>query len=332
MPCVGNFISGGQFQVTAGLPGGLPGPPPTVFGGSALGPPVNGSAWIEGPMLVGSPIAYPLPRPAATFMLGRTQNYLAPELKALPILAVTSRGSAPTPTDLLIGDPSGIVGMTVNSSVISVFNQTTIGISSKNLTGIIPNVNLVGKKLGILAKTSIIGNTSFTGRSITNGKKVINGGLRITGRLLVAGNINSPTIDALRFRISLKKGFDIPHPSKSDHRLRYICVEGPAAEVYLRGKLDGTNVIELPDYWKDLVHIDTIGVSLTPTSVYQELFVDKIEWGTRIIVKNNLGGPIKCDFVVFAERKDTTRNIPEYRGLTPNDYPGDNNEYTINGG
>jgi len=339
MPCVGNFISGGQFQVTAGLPGGLPGPPPTVFGGSALGPPVNGSAWIEGPMLVGSPIAYPLPRPSATFMLGRTQNYLAPELKALPILAVTSRGFTPTPTDLLIGDPTGPVGMAVNSTVISVFNKTTIGISSKNLTGIIPNVNLVGKKLGILAKTNIIGNTSFTGRSITNGKKVINGALRITGRLQVAGNIKSPTIDKLDRKIDIvrgiaqsKKGFDIPHPSKSDHRLRYICVEGPAAEVYLRGKLDGTNVIELPDYWKDLVDIETIGVTLTPIGVYQELFVDKIEWGTRIIVKNNLGGPIKCDFVVFAERKDTTRNIPEYEGLTPNDYPGDNSEYTINGG
>jgi hypothetical protein len=170
----------------------------------------------------------------------------------------------------------------------------------------------------------------------SNGKLAVAGKVSIGGVLSVAGVIKSPTIDILKAKIIglqiSKKGFDIPHPSKSDHRLRYICVEGPAAEVYLRGKLDGTNVIELPDYWKDLVHIDTIGVSLTPTSVYQELFVDKIESGTHIIVKNNLGGPIKCDFVVFAERKDTTRNIPEYRGLTPNDYPGDNREYTINGG
>jgi hypothetical protein len=327
----GELLVGGQFQVTAGLPNGVPGPPPTVFGGSAAGPPVNGSAWIEGPMLLGSPIAYPLPRPSATFMLGRTQNYLAPELKALPILAITSRGFAPTPTDLLIGDPAGIVGISVNSSTITVTNKTTIGIFSKNLTGVIPKVNLVGKKLGIIAKTTVTGKTAITGITKIGPKLVVLGKLNVTGSLRVAGTISSPTIALLKAKIQTKKGFDIPHPSKSDHRLRYICVEGPAAEVYLRGKIKDNNVIELPDYWKDLVDIETIGVTLTPIEVYQELFVDKIEWGSRIIIKNNLGGPIHCDFVIFAERKDTAKNIAEYKGLTPNDYPGDNNEYTING-
>ena len=40
------------------------------------------------------------------------------------------------------------------------------------------------------------------------------------------------------------------------------------------------------------------------------------------------------EFVVlplYGTRKDTPRNIPEYEGLTPADYPGDNSEYTING-
>ena len=79
------------------------------------------------------------------------------------------------------------------------------------------------------------------------------------------------------------------------------------------------------------VDIETIGVTLTPIGHYQELFVDKIEWGTRIVVKNNAGSGINCSYVVFAERKDTTKNIPEYQGLTPADYPGDNKEYVING-
>lgn len=128
-----------------------------------------------------------------------------------------------------------------------------------------------------------------------------------------------------------KKGFDIPHPTKEDHRLRYICVEGPSAEVYLRGKLKDSNVIELPEYWRNLVDFETIGVTLTPIGHYQELFVDKIEWGIKIIVKNNSGAAINCDYTVFAERKDTTKNISEYKGLTPEDYPGDNREYVING-
>jgi len=52
--------------------------------------------------------------------------------------------------------------------------------------------------------------------------------------------------------------------------------------------------------------------------------------GNQNYYQNNLGGPINCSFVVFAERKDAPKNIPEYKGLTPADYPGDNSEYNIN--
>ena len=80
-----------------------------------------------------------------------------------------------------------------------------------------------------------------------------------------------------------------------------------------------------------MVDIDTIGVTLTPRGTWQELYVEKIEWGTTIHIKNNSASKINCDYVVYAERKDTPKNIPEYRGLTPEDYPGDNSEYVING-
>jgi hypothetical protein len=129
-----------------------------------------------------------------------------------------------------------------------------------------------------------------------------------------------------------KKSFDIPHPIKDGYRLRYICLEGPEAEVYVRGKLENSTLIELPDYWRELVDPETIGVTLTSIGSYQELFVEKIEWGTRIIVKNNAGGAINCTYVVYGERKDVTKNITEYEGTSPKDYPGDNREYVINGG
>ena len=325
MAGTGNLLVGGQFQVTANLPGGIPGLPATVLGGGLGTPPINGSAWIEGPMLIGSPITYPLPRPTATLMIGRSKNYLAPETNALPILMVSSRGSAPTPTDLLIGDPAGgPVGMTINSTLINIFNAKTVSLISPKTTAL--------SKLNWIGKVNVVGKTNIAPKLNVGGKLTVAGLVKIGGKLTVAGLISSPTITLLKAKIASKKGFDIPHPTKSEHRLRYICIEGPAAEVYFRGKLSGSNIINLPDYWKELVDIETIGVSLTSIGVYQELFVDKIEWGTRIIVKNNLGGPINCNFVVFAERKDTPKNIAEYEGLTPNDYPGDNKEYTINGG
>ena len=127
-----------------------------------------------------------------------------------------------------------------------------------------------------------------------------------------------------------KKPFDIPHPTKKGWRLRHVCIEGPTADVYVRGKLKGSNVIELPEYWKNLVDPETITVNLTPIAAHQELFVDKIEWGTRILIKNNSGSTINCYYTVYGERADTGKNIPEYEG-TYDDYPGDNREYASSG-
>jgi hypothetical protein len=127
-----------------------------------------------------------------------------------------------------------------------------------------------------------------------------------------------------------KKKFDIPHPTKDGWRLRHVCIEGPTADVYVRGRLNNSNVIELPEYWRRLVHPETITVNLTPVGTHQELYVDKIEWGTRILIKNNCSSAINCYYTVYGERADTDKNIPEYEG-TYNDYPGDNSQYTSSG-
>lgn len=174
-------------------------------------------------------------------------------------------------------------------------------------------------------------NTIMMGKALINGNTIVNGTVIVNGSVTV-GNISSPTITQLQAQIATKKSFDIPHPTKEDHRLRYICLEGPNAEVYFRGKLDDQSIIEIPDYWNELVDMDTLGVQLTPIGAYQELFVDKIEWGKKIIVRNNAGSRIKCYYTVTAERKDVEKNIPEYPGTSPSDYPGNNSEYAINGG
>tara|TARA_B100000927_G_scaffold100405_1_gene81245 strand:- start:648 stop:878 length:231 start_codon:yes stop_codon:yes gene_type:complete len=64
-------------------------------------------------------------------------------------------------------------------------------------------------------------------------------------------------------------------------------------------KVDG--VIELPDYMVGKIDVATICVQLTPIGVYQELFVDKIEYGARIVIRNAAGGPINAYYHVHAE-------------------------------
>ena len=61
------------------------------------------------------------------------------------------------------------------------------------------------------------------------------------------------------------KGFDIEHPNKDGHRLRHICLEGPEAGVYYRGRIKNEKMIRLPSYWKGLVNIDTCLLYTSPS-------------------------------------------------------------------
>jgi len=208
---------------------------------------------------------------------------------------------------------------------------TPLGVAapaSLEVTGIanfLGNTNTLGIATfdGIEIKNSL---DNSNGVKVNNGAHVTTSNKTITGNLHVTGAITGPT-PALW---DGKKSFDIPHPSKENHRLRYICLEGPSADVFVRGKLKGQSTIELPDYWKDLVDEESITVDLTPISQYQELFVSKIE-GTKIHIKNNSAGAINCYYSIYGERKDTSKNISEYQGNSFEDYPGDNREYVING-
>ena len=157
--------------------------------------------------------------------------------------------------------------------------------------------------------------------SYFNGNVTIDQNLNVLGTLTVSGvNIIS---DINLAKALPAKPFDIPHPSKPEtHRLRYISLEGPEIAVYFRGKLEDTNVIKLPEYWKDLIHPESISVNLTPYETYQELYVEKIIWGQQIIIKNRESGPTNCYFTVYAERKDMEKLIVEYEGTSAKDYPG----------
>ena len=170
--------------------------------------------------------------------------------------------------------------------------------------------------------------------TIHSGKIIVNDSIICNGSVVCNTTINGPTIVRLDSKntaqdvdINLAKAlpakpFDIPHPSKEGQRLRYVSLEGPEIAVYFRGKLENNNVIELPEYWKDLIHSESISVNLTPYESYQELYVEKIVCGQQIIIKNKEETPVNCYFTVYAERKDMEKLIVEYEGASAKDYPG----------
>ena len=104
------------------------------------------------------------------------------------------------------------------------------------------------------------------------------------------------------------KSFVIKHPTKPGKKLRYGSLEGPENGVYVRGKLKGSNVIELPDYWTKLIDPESITVQLTPIGSHQKLYVEKIEDNKVYIANENLlSKAINCFFYVLAERIDVEK-------------------------
>lgn len=130
--------------------------------------------------------------------------------------------------------------------------------------------------------------------------------------------------------LSAKKNFDIPHPTKDGWRLRHTCPEGPSNDVYVRGRVKNKNEIELPEYWKNFIDQNSITVNLTPIGAHQDVIVKGIT-ENKIFLQSKGGMPIDCYYHIFAERTDGEKLIVEYEGNTPEDYPGNNDEYSVSG-
>lgn len=98
------------------------------------------------------------------------------------------------------------------------------------------------------------------------------------------------------------KSFLIDHPSKPGMKLQYGSLEGPENGVYVRGTTN-LNLIELPDYWSDLVDPNSITVTLTSLHQFQPLFV-KSKNNREVFVGGVLG---QYDYVIWGERKDVAK-------------------------
>jgi hypothetical protein len=181
---------------------------------------------------------------------------------------------------------------------------------------------------------SVKGNSVLQGDSQTPNALYVSGGkspntVYIKGDLYVSGSTDSGNKGRLASRFAAAdaspKPFDLKHPTKGDgHRLRYACIEGPEVGVYYRGRLTGSNRIELPSYWKDLVHAESITVQLQPIGD-RHFHLNIVSFDNKeIIIKEADDKPIDCFFHVYGERKDINPLIVEYEGNSWEDYPDPN--------
>ena len=159
----------------------------------------------------------------------------------------------------------------------------------------------------------ILGNSFQQGNSDIVGDQKITGNLEITQTMKAGFATWSGSI------VATTKQFDIKHPSKENYRLAHASLEGPEIGVYCRGRLTGSNSIDLPSYWKDLVDPESVTVNLTQIRTSQDLIVyDYIFMENKIFVRSGNGPEceIDCYYTVYGERKDVDKLKVEYEGDT----------------
>ena len=142
-----------------------------------------------------------------------------------------------------------------------------------------------------------IGGSVYIGGGIAS-TATNNGSLVVTGGVGISGALNAAT-----------KSFIIPHPTKPGQSLRHGSLEGPEFGVYVRGRLTGSDTIQLPEYWSKLVDPNTITVEITAMGKYQKLYVKEIIGATAIIIGNDnlLAKAIDCFYTVYGERADVDK-------------------------
>jgi hypothetical protein len=287
---------------------------------------IPGSIFANGVVLIGSPLSYP-GIPEASLMVSRASLAANPTAAAVPsIFKVTTKANIPpTPLDVMIGDPGvGMVGMTLNTAMINIIDSVQISI-------VTPTRNSAGVKnhAGATTRTGAevdTGAETHTGVNINNAKTVDN-----TTRT-VATVTSCPVFKGKFFtgKAKLDKGFDIEHPTRKGKRVRHICVEGPESAIYIRGKLKGTHIIDIPEYWQGLVDYDTITVNLTPCGKPDlSLYVKEIR-DDKIILSSDHLTQVECFYQVWGNRIGPELHV-EYDGESPADYPGDQSGHSIAG-
>ena len=239
-----------------------------------------------------------------------------------------------TPTGTLVANGPVIFG---NVEQVQNNYKGVLNVSSNS----VPQISLDNApKLDVPLAIRTRGNVDIRGDGKTDHGLRVSGGasvdtVHIVGDVFVTGSVDCGNKGKLASRFSSAdarpKPFDIEHPTKGKgHRLRYACIEGPEVGVYHRGRLKGKNIIELPYYWKDLVHEDSITVQLQPIGKNQNLVIESFNSSYVVI---ELGANqdfltneilIDCFYHVYAERKDINPLIVEYEGDSWEDYPDPN--------
>ena len=218
----------------------------------------------------------------------------------------------------------GITSATnLTSQSLVVSGISTLGITSTtNLTsqslvvsgistlGITSTTNLTSQSLVVSGISTFTNGPILVGTATSTG--TASQPLQVTGGAYVSGSVGIGTaspqykLHVVGSFAATTKSFVIPHPTKPNYKLQHGSLEGPENGVYIRGRTT-ENIIELPEYWTELVDNDSITVNLTPIG-NKHIWIEEIN-NNKVYIDSN--SDIDCFYTVFAERKDVEKLIVE---------------------
>ena len=176
----------------------------------------------------------------------------------------------------------------------------------KNTTSSIVEISPTTLSFGTVSAngTLLVADTTGDVVTINSGNNITIVGDAINDRLTISLT-NDVTISGSLFATT--KSFLIPHPTKKGMKLKYGSLEGPENGIYVRGELSGSSIIELPEYWWNLVDSETITVHITAYGSKQDLWVQ-----SKSAYYIHLNQPANCFYTVYAERKDVDKLVVEF--------------------
>jgi hypothetical protein len=207
----------------------------------------------------------------------------------------------------------------IEDSKVTIDQDGNVGIGTRSPGARLETFNNTGGQQAIRLNTNFAGGNFIDINPFISG--VSNGGYSVSAngaiRMVIdtSGNMGvGTTTPGYRLEVNgsfaaTTKSFVINHPTKEGMKLRYGSLEGPENGVYVRGRLQGTTRIELPDYWHALVHEDSITVNLTAVGKAQDLWVEEVTDTYITIASNDV---VNCFYTVFAERKDVDQLVTEF--------------------
>ena len=187
-------------------------------------------------------------------------------------------------------DGAGVLGVAA-SPIVTTQIFSTAGVRGESAGG-----------QGVLGLTNVGGVAGVRGLIVASGGANVGGALGFKAGAVNYGVFSEGDAHVAGTFTATTKSFVQPHPTDASKEIRYVSLEGPQSEIYLRGTAQvsqGVTRIPIPEHFRFVADPATYSTLVTPVGDMASVAVVS-EGDGGIVVRASRN--VKVHYVVFAER------------------------------